>query len=228
MGRSKKKSYSKRQRKEEFVKEDEDSASTEDTESELTEETPLVEKSARNQRKAERKHNKPSTTVWSDLNLMCSGCCGAMEVMESAEEEEDLFADDDNLISKFGHSIMHKAGFAPPVKIIRCTQVDDDTVITTPKVLIELAKQYDKERFWVSSEEPNDETDGTVATSRTTLSTMSSISKRLIPSISLPSGRSRASKSVAKSVRSKKPKKSKDSGERIKKPHRVSEGRFEI
>jgi len=223
MGRSKKKSYSKRQRKEEVVvKEDEDTASTEDTESELTEETPLVEKNARNQRKAERKHKKP-TTLWSDLNLMCHGCCGAMEVMESAEEEDDLFADDDNIISKFGHSIMHKAGFAPPVKIIRCTQVDDDTVITTPKVLIELAKQYDKERFWVSNTEPNDETDGTVATSRTALSSVASISKRLIPSISLPSGRSRASKSV-RSVRSKKPKKSKE----IKKPHRVSEGRFEI
>lgn len=227
MGRSKKKSYSKRQRKGDVVKEDEDTNSTEDTESELTEETPLVEKSARNQRKAERKYNKPPTTVWSDLNVMCSGCCGAMEVMESAEEEEDLFADDDNLISKFGHTIMHKAGFAPPVKIIRCTPVDDDTVITTPKVLIELAKQYDKERFWVSNEEPNDETDGTVATSRTALSSVASISKRLIPSISLPSGRSRASKSV-KSTRSKKPKKNKDSGERIKKPHRVSEGRFEI
>ena len=226
MGRSKKKSYSKRHRQEAVVKEDEDTASTEDTESELTEETPLVEKNARNQRKAERKHKSP-TTLWSDLNLMCSGCCGAMEVMESAEEDEDLFADEENLISKFGHSIMHKAGFAPPVKIIKCTPLDDDTVITTPKVLIELAKQYDKERFWVSGTEcPNDETDGTVATSRTTLSSMTSRSRRLIPSISFSTGRSRASKSV-RSMGGK-AKKSKDVIERIKKPQKVSEGRFEI
>mmetsp|Transcript_16216 Transcript_16216/g.24054 ORF Transcript_16216/g.24054 Transcript_16216/m.24054 type:complete len:242 (+) Transcript_16216:107-832(+) len=228
MGRSRKKSSSKKQKRvEEEVQtqDDEQTASTEDTQSELTEETPLVEKISRRQRKAERKQFKSPTNLWSDLNLMCGGCCGAMEVIEPAEDDEDFFADDDdNIISKFGHSIMHKAGFAPPVKIIKCTPLDDDTVITTPRVLIELAKQYDKERFWVTGGTvPNDE-DGTVTTSKTNFSAVSSMSKRLLPSISFPSGRSRASKSV-RSFGGKKAKKSKDA---LKKPLEVSDGRFEI
>ena len=214
--RSRKKSSSKKQKREVDKYADAETATTE-TSSDLTEHTPLGEKTSRKQRKEEQK----PTSLWYDLNLMCGGCCGAMEAVTSVQEneEEDLFADDDNLISKFGHSIMHKAGFAPPVKIIRCTQEDDaDSVITTPKVLIELAKQYDKERFWASTADLNDDTDGTVTTSRTALSNMTSMSKRLIPNLSLSAGRSRASKSV-KTMGSKKSKKSKT---------RSSDGRYEI
>ena len=226
MGRNKNKNKKKRMSRSRSkvrvakVEEDEQTTTTEDTESELTEVTPLVEKMSRNQRKAERKQSSPRN-VWSDLNLMCGGCCGAMEVIEPAEVEEDLFADDENILSKFGHSIMHKAGFAPPVKVIRCTEVDDDSVITTPKVLVELAKQYDKERFWSAGSEHNDD-EGTVATSRTNRSSMTSISKKLIPSLSI-SGKSRASKSVI-SLGTRKNKRSKEQ----KKPMRLSEGRFEI
>ena len=214
---SEKKSSSKKQKKGGAAAySDAETASTSD----LTESTPLVEKSARKQRKEGR--NQQQTSLWHDLNIMFNGCCGAIEAVDAIkeDEDEDLFADDDNLISKFGHSIMHKAGFAPPVKIIRCTQEDDDdSVITTPKVLIELAKQYDQERFWANNAEPHDDTDGTVTTNRTALSSMTSMSKRLIPNLSLSARGSRASKSV-KTMGSKKQSK--------KMKSRSSDGRYEI
>ena len=215
--RNRKKSSSKKQKKV-AANEDAETATTESS-SDLTERTPLNEKNSRKQRKEER--SQP-TSLWYDFSLMCGGCCGAIEAVKSVkgeDGEEDLFADDDNIISKFGHTIMHKAVFAPPVKIIRCTQEDDDSVITTPKVLIELAKQYDQERFWqASNANPQDDEDGTVTTSRTSLSITSMVSKRLIPNLSLSAGRSRASKSV-KTTGTKKSKKSKS---------RSSDGRYEI
>ena len=219
---SKKKSSSKKQKKGGGAAfSDAETASTTD----LTEQSsPLVEKSARKQQRKEARNQQQPTSLWHDLNIMFNGCCGAIEAVDAIKEDEDkdLFADDDdNFISKIGHSIMHKAGFAPPVKIIRCTQEDDDdSVITTPKVLVELAKQYDQERFWANNAEPHDDTDGTVATNRTALSTMTSMSKRLIPNLSLSGRGSRASKSVKTMGSSKKQSK--------KVKSRSSDGRYEI
>ncbi|KAL7432071.1 hypothetical protein ACHAXM_003333 [Skeletonema potamos] len=205
-----------RRSKADVQKQDKDnkSTSTQSTSSVLTEGTPIVEKQSKKQRKQQKKQQiQAPRTLWSDL---CSGCCGAMEIIEPEQEEEDPFADEDNFLSKFGNSIMHKVGFAPPVKIIRCTQLDDDSVITTPKVLLDMAKKYDKERFWAKDgATPNDASDGT------TVSTSSSTKKmRLLPSLSMSGGKSflstKSTKSIKSSVRS------------IKKPVKVSEGRFEI
>jgi hypothetical protein len=234
--RSKKKTMKKKKQEEEEVQkqdyDDNKSTSTESTSSELTEKTPIVEKLSRKQRKAERKKRTQSpSTIWSNLNMMCDGCCGAMTIIEPAEaEEEDLFADEDNILSKIGHSIMHRAGLAPPVKIIRCTQLDDDSVITTPKVLVELAKQYDEEKFFVKGGTmPNDTSDGTVVTTRSNLSSLTSRSRRLLPSLSgMSTGKSfRSTKSRSGSVRSSS-RGGSTKEKTIKNPVKVSEGRFEI
>lgn len=205
---------------------DDQTASTESTRSQLMEETTIVEKLSSKQRKKEKQSGQiNSNSMWTDLDLMCGGCCGAMEVIEPVEEE-DPFAEDDNILSKFGHSILHKAGFAPPIKILRCTQLDDDTVITTPMVLIEMAKQYDKERFWVKGHAvPNDAADaGTFTTAKSNRSSMTSKSRRLLPSLSMSTRRTIGSLKSSRSFPS--PKKSRKNKQAAKneKPVKVLGG----
>ena len=202
---------------------------TQSTASESSEASPLVERQVvvrKGRRTGSRKKSK-SLSNSTDF-LSCLGCCGAMDIMEP-EQDDDPFADDDGFFGKVGHSILHKAGFAPPVRIIKCTEVEDDSVITTPRVLEDMARQYDREqRFWVKSVSvtlPND-ANGVPSIESSSSNMSSSNRRKLIPSVSMPStGRtlrsslsSRSGKSIGRNKRSKKERKHVKS----------SKGRFEI
>lgn len=180
-------------------KDDDLTQSTASESSDASRGTQLVERQVSSRKKSKSLSNS------TDL-LSCLGCCGAMDLIEP-EEDEDPFADDDGFFDKVGHSILHRAGFAPPVKIIKCTEVEDDSVITTPRVLEDMARQYDREQpFWRQNA-------NVVPSIESSSSNMSSSNRRkLIPSISMPStGRtlrsslsSRSGKSIGRNKRSKK------------------------
>ena len=202
---------------------------TQSTASESSEASPLVERQVvrKGRRTGSRKKSK-SISNSTDF-LSCLGCCGAMDIMEP-EQDDDPFADDDGFFGKVGHSILHRAGFAPPVRIIKCTEVEDDSVITTPRVLEDMARQYDREqRFWkksVSVTLPNDATNGVPSIESSSSNMSSSNRRKLIPSVSMPStGRTLRSSISSKSGRSiVRNKRSKKERKHVK----SSKGRFEI
>ena len=202
---------------------------TQSTASESSEASPLVERQVvrKGRRTGSRKKSK-SLSNSTDF-LSCLGCCGAMDIMEP-EQDDDPFADDDGFFGKVGHSILHRAGFAPPVRIIKCTEVEDDSVITTPRVLEDMARQYDREqRFWkksVSVTLPNDATNGVPSIESSSSNMSSSNRRKLIPSVSMPStGRTLRSSISSKSGRSiVRNKRSKKERKHVK----SSKGRFEI
>lgn len=204
---------------------------TQSTASESSEASQLVERQVvrKGRRTGSRKKSK-SISNSTDF-LSCLGCCGAMDIMEP-EQDDDPFADDDGFLGKVGHSILHRAGFAPPVRIIKCTEVEDDSVITTPRVLEDMARQYDREqRFWKKSASVTlpDAANGVPSIESSSSNMSSSNRRKLIPSVSMPStGRtlrssmsSRSGKSIGRNKRSKK--------ERKERKHvKSSKGRFEI
>lgn len=203
---------------------------TQSTASESSEEaSQLVERQVvRKGRRSGTQKKSKSISNSTDF-LSCLGCCGAMDIMEP-EQDDDPFADDDGFFGKVGHSILHKAGFAPPVRIIKCTEVEDDSVITTPRVLEDMARQYDREqRFWKKSASvtlPNDAANGVPSIESSSSNMSSSNRRKLIPSVSMPStGRtlrssmsSRSGRSIGRNKRSKKE----------RKHVKASKSRFEI
>jgi hypothetical protein len=210
-------------------KKEKDDDLTQSTASESSEASQLVERQVvvRKVRRTGSRKKSKSLSNSTDF-LSCLGCCGAMDVMEP-EQDDDPFADDDGFFGKVGHSILQRAGFAPPVRIIKCSEVEDDSVITTPRVLEDMARQYDREqRFWkksVSVTLPND-ANGVPSIESSSSNMSSSNRRKLIPSVSMPStGRtlrsslsSRSGKSIGRNKRSKKERKHVKS----------SKGRFEI
>jgi len=210
-------------------KKEKDDDLTQSTASESSEASQLVERQVvvRKVRRTGSRKKSKSLSNSTDF-LSCLGCCGAMDIMEP-EQDDDPFADDDGFFGKVGYSILHRAGFAPPVRIIKCSEVEDDSVITTPRVLEDMARQYDREqRFWkksVSITLPND-ANGVPSIESSSSNMSSSNRRKLIPSVSMPStGRtlrsslsSRSGKSIGRNKRSKKERKHVKS----------SKGRFEI
>lgn len=206
-----------------------DDDQTQSTASESSEASQLVERQVvvRKVRRTGSRKKSKSLSNSTDF-LSCLGCCGAMDIMEP-EQDDDPFVDDDGFFGKVGHSILHRAGFAPPVRIIKCSEVEDDSVITTPRVLEDMARQYDREqRFWkksVSVTLPND-ANGVPSIESSSSNMSSSNRRKLIPSVSMPStGRtlrssisSRSGKSIGRNKRSKKERKN----------VKASKGRFEI
>ena len=140
-------------------------------------------------------------------------CVPCMDDLEP-DDEEDLFAEDDNFLSKVGHSLLHKVGFAPPVRIISCTKVDDDSVITMPIVLEKMALEYDREqKFWKLPSTQNElSTFPSNIPSSKPSNDSSSQKKRLLPTISLPTtGKSFITRSTRSSKSTKSTKSNKSS-----------------
>src|SRR5210317_2124575 len=196
------------------AKDDDQTQSTASESSEASQDLRLVERQVvRKVRRTGSRKKSKSLSNSTDF-LSCLGCCGAMDIMEP-EQDDDPFADDDGFFGKVGHSILHRAGFAPPVRIIKCSEVEDDSVITTPRVLEDMARQYDREqRFWKKSASvtpPNDATNGVPSIESSSSNMSSSNRRKLIPSVSMPStGRtlrsslsSRSGKSIGRNKRSK-------------------------
>lgn len=91
-------------------------------------------------------------------SILPTCCCGDSFVGRSSiedneeqqEERRNEFVEKSNLWERVTDIALALVGAAPPVKIIKCLDYssDDESEVTLPRVLTDLAEEYDKNNKW--------------------------------------------------------------------------------